>query len=134
MKNLLNNLPELPCGEFTLVNKTKGSRICIQIRTQKKDSKFKPRAQIVSLVRISDGEKFPLAHIENGALKIWKKASEQDQKIVSFGVNSLALDQVGSPDERLEMLQVRKCRICNRTLRVPDSIKACIGPECAKKY
>lgn len=119
-------------GEITIRNTETGNHRTFKIRTQKQDANFRPGERILYLLIGPDNTKNykGFAFIEpDGRISVWRKYAS-DSVFQKFA------DMVANPQKyqpRAEYLYSGACRICNRKLTNPESIKSGIGPECARR-
>jgi len=114
-------------GTVTVTNpETKGHRT-FQIKTQKPDAKFAPGMRVVSLLigpdNSNDYKGFGFV-ADDGVIRLWNKA-----KTVTYTKLTMIL-MWPNDYPNLEYLYSGTCRVCNRKLTTPKSIKSGIGPIC----
>lgn len=118
-------------GKVTIHNPATGEYRTFQIRTQKADARFAPGKRVVALLCGPDNESdyTPFAFASEQGVFVWKKKRG--------GIFDIYARMLANPqpfiEKGAEYLWAGKCRMCNRTLTVPDSIKSGIGPVCASK-
>jgi len=121
--------PIVPNGCFTIKNTIKNTHRTVKISTVKK-------ARIISLLVGPDNNSsykgFGFVNT-NGHIFVWNKYRDSNIMtwIARFISTKFMNDNANYPG--VELLVEKKCIICNRRLTTPESIKAGIGPECAKK-
>jgi len=127
--------PIIPNGCFTIKNTTKNTHRTVKISTVKKEGGLKDK-RIISLLVGPDNNSsykgFGFVNT-NGYIFVWNKYRDSNIMtwIARFISTKFMNDNVNYPG--VELLVEKKCIICNRRLTTPESIKAGIGPECAKK-
>lgn len=121
---------EVGDGFYTIV-RPDGSYRTLRLRTQDEDDQFMPGKQIIGYLRgaNNDTDYVNFGHVDRGVVRVWKKHQYD---------SSLASDSAilfGDTDKAREAyaLESGRCSRCNRTLTVPASLHAGVGPECAKK-
>lgn len=115
-------------GKFTIVNKLKGTHRTFQVKTQSKDSKFKPGERIISLLTGPDNESDyqSFGVVTNDDIRLWGSKSTE----FFVQCRKILMRPECFP---VEVIEETKCRKCNRTLTTPESIASGIGPECRKR-
>ena len=103
----------------------------LRVRTQDETSDFMPGRAIIQHLTGSnnDADYTSFAHVdETGSVRIWKK--HQTNGLLREAVKIL----LDSPQKAAESYAVESgtCSRCGRTLTVPASLNAGLGPECAK--
>jgi len=122
---------DLPEGRFT-VQFADGTYKTIRIRRQDEDAQFMPSRLVLSYLSGSDNDSdyTSFAHVdEGGNTRVWKKYRQNTALVEALKV------LVGSPTAAREAYAEQSgcCSRCGRTLTVPTSLHAGLGPECAKK-
>lgn len=147
----------IPNGIFTITNQA-GDHRTFSVRTQPKDSKFMPGQRVVALLSGADNEndytcfgKIVPDCVEgcHERVQLWRKREESKLfKYYAFLLmriqNALETEnpEQHAEEENLDFkLPVlgrvyrvqfsKRCRICNRRLTTPESIRLGIGPICA---
>jgi hypothetical protein len=119
----------VPDGTYT-VEFADGSYRTLRVRIQPEDSDFMPGQQVVGYLRGSnnDHDYTNFAHLKRGEVYVWKKHRDSTEIIEALRV------LVGDPKAAAIAYarQSGRCALCGRTLTVPASIEAGIGPVCAK--
>lgn len=129
-----DTLPErtfsVPDGRYTVVwdNNYK----TIRVQTQDVFATFMPGRVVLSFLSgpNNDRDYTSFAHVdERGNVRIWSK--HQANATLREAVKFL----VGNPKAASQAYAIESnaCSRCNRTLTVPASLHAGLGPECAKK-
>jgi len=118
-------------GRYT-IEFADGSYKTLRVRRQDDDANFKPGVLIVSFLSGSDNDSdyTGFGHVEaDGTIRIWRKFLQSTE--LREAVKVLR----GSPDGAREAYAIRsgRCSRCGRTLTVPASLHAGMGPECARK-
>lgn len=118
-------------GIYTLVDAEGGHRT-FRLRTEAKDSPFKPGEQIIGHLVGSNNESDyqGFGTIVGGSLKVWFK--HRGNLPLIEAAQALLTDTQGKID-REEVLFAAHCFRCRRLLTVPTSVHQGLGPECAKK-
>jgi len=122
---------DLPEGRFT-VQFADGTYKTLRVRRQDEDANFMPGRLVLSYLSGSDNDSdyTSFAHVdEGGNTRVWKKYRQNSSLIEALKV------LVGSPTAAREAYAEQSgcCSRCGRTLTVPTSLHAGLGPECAKK-
>ncbi len=125
-------------GEFTFINTMTGERRTFRIRTQPKDAKFAPGARLVSLLTGPCNEKnyTGFAFLNEGhtpMIHLYRKKNDPTHRYYARLLEALEYGEgeVTIGNHTYEVLQSTLCRMCNRKLTTPESIKSGIGPVCA---
>ena len=115
-------------GEITIKSLRTGDHRTFQIRTQKPDAKFAPGERIVSLLVGSDNERDyeGFGFVKDGRIILWKKKQTD-----LFRIFAHMLMYPDKWTKQAEYMFAGRCRVCNRKLTTPESIKSGIGPVCA---
>lgn len=139
-------------GKLTMRNVETGEHRTFRISTQKEDASFAPGQRIVSLLTGADNEAdytgFGFVDDASG-IRIWTRKREQGSPFPGYGMMLEAYfrGQSGnghivregdnikaslrSGEARFYSVHLEKrCSRCNRTLTVPESTDAGIGPIC----
>jgi hypothetical protein len=118
-----------------------GSHKTLRLRTQPASASFKPGEQIISVLTGSDNDsdytrvgnvevyQDEKSNVPARRPKIWRR--HQDRPDLAEAVRVLFQDPAAAGLAYAE--QASRCYRCNRTLTVPTSIHAGLGPECASK-
>lgn len=121
-------------GQITVTNTATGDHRTFMIRTQPDDARFAPGRRIVSLFTGGDNDN-PFDYTgfgfvnDDGTIRVWRKKSG--------GVFDTYAKMLSAPESFMARGVVYefagRCRICNRTLTNPASIRSGIGPVCAER-
>lgn len=117
-------------GKITVYNPNTGNHRTFRIRTQKPEAKFAPGARIVSILAGPDNSEdfrgFGFV-TEEGKILVWRKyLGSQFERFARCLMN--AEDEANRFG--LEFNWSAKCRVCNRELTDPISIKTGLGKIC----
>lgn len=118
-------------GKFTVVFDDESYKT-LRVRRQREDAKFMPGRMLVGHLTGSDNEAdyTNVGHVaEDGRVVIWKK--HQGNAKLAEAVRVLVGDPRAAAQAYAE--HSGSCSKCGRTLTVPASLNAGLGPECAKK-
>ena len=123
-------------GKFT-IESPRGGHKTFQIKTSKRGPL--KNARILSLFRgrdnTDDRAYQGFAFVNSDAVKVWRRLQGGEFEMYVTMLTSLV--QYGEASQfytkGYRLLMEKKCRVCNRTLTNPQSIKEGIGPECAGK-
>lgn len=125
-------------GKITVENTRRGTHRTFRIKTQKNDANFAPGERILSLLTGPDNEssytqigfvKPASFRHPNGRVILWRKyRTEQYEALVRVLQYPDHFRSLGC-----EYHFDGTCRVCNRSLTNPESIKSGIGPKCAGK-
>lgn len=121
-------------GFYTVIH-ADGSYRTLRVRTQDEDSDFMPGKQILGYLSGSDNENNytnfgHLAQTKDGYIvRSWRRFADRTDLMGDAMV--LINDPSAARESYAE--QSGRCSRCNRTLTVPSSLHAGLGPECAKK-
>jgi len=117
-------------GAITIENTNTGQHRTFHIRTMPPDSRFAPGRRIVELrtgPEWEDRHGFGFVD-DDGTIQLWRRRREAPWTVYA--------KMLESPDDWKPKGAVYhfegRCRRCNRTLTVPASIRAGIGPVCAE--
>lgn len=122
----------VPDGKYTITFED-GSYRTLRVRTQDESASFKPGHQIVDFLSGSDNDNdyTGFADInDRGYANVWRKHLGNTELIEALRV------LVADPKAAATAYGQRsgRCGLCGRTLTVPSSIEAGMGPDCAKKF
>lgn len=137
--NVINHGAFTHNGKFTIQNRTTGEHRTFRVKTQKSDASFAPGKRIVSLLTGTDNENSytGFAFLEVDGPVVWTKrrgvhGTKSAYEYYADMLWTLVVDGGFSPYADRYTLQVETvCRVCNRTLTEPESIRTGIGPICA---
>lgn len=124
-------------GVITVENTRRGTHRTFRIRTQKSDANFAPGERILGLLTGPDNTsdytqigfvKPASQHFPAGRVVLWRKYQTEHYE---------ALVRVLQYPDHFKNLGLvyhyeGRCRVCNRVLTTPESIKSGIGPVCAE--
>jgi hypothetical protein len=118
-------------GRYT-VQFENGSYKTLRVRRQDEDADFMPGRLVVSFLSGSDNDRdyTSFGHVDDdGTTRIWKRYRQNTELVEALKV------LIGSPTAAREAYAEQSgcCSRCGRTLTVPTSLHAGLGPECAKK-
>jgi len=121
----------VPEGRYT-VQFSDGSYRTLRVRLQDEDSQFMPGKILISYLAGSDNDRdyTSFANVDDrGSVKVWRKHRQNTSLVEALKV------LIGSPTSAREAYAEQSgcCSRCGRTLTVPTSLHAGLGPECAKK-
>lgn len=116
-------------GIFTVHSLRTGDHRTFKVRTQDKDAKFAPGKRIVSMLTGNDNENSytQFAFIEEGKVHLWKKFRGSIYERHAWMLEELKRHVA---DGVVQVLASCLCRVCNRTLTNPESVRSGIGPIC----
>jgi hypothetical protein len=118
-------------GRITIVNPVTGGHRTFRIHTQAEDAKFAPGSRMLSLLVGGDNENdykgFAFVN-DDGRIVLWKRYRE-DGSYKTFA-DMIARMRVYRDQKGVEYLLEGRCRVCNRALTNPESVKTGIGPIC----
>ena len=119
-------------GTLTLVSKRTGERLTLRIKTQKEDAAFMPGKRIVSLLTGPDNNTSysSIGFVGDYRVVLWKKNRGKTfyEWLAAF---------IWDPSHygaNVDVVFAGKCRVCNRKLTTPESVKDGIGPKCREKH
>lgn len=121
-------------GRFT-IESPRGGHKTFQIRTAKGGNLKGKRILSIFFGRenTDDRQYEGFAFVNDDRIAIWGKKNDQTHQMYVRMLTDLVAK--GESSELYAMgyrlLMEKKCRVCNRTLTNPESIKSGIGPECA---
>lgn len=118
-------------GRFT-VQFEDGIYKTLRVRKQDDDADFMPGRLVLSYLSGSDNDSdyTSFGHVDpSGNVKVWTKHRQNATLVEAMKV------LIGSPSAAREAYAEQSgcCSRCGRTLTVPTSLHAGLGPECAKK-
>lgn len=121
-------------GKITIENVNRGTHKTLKIRTIRKDASWMPGARILS-VKV-DKSYIQFAFVEAHGVRIWrnKHAMLPDQE---KRLREALVDMLTNPkkweNRGFKFTYASTCRMCNKELTTPESIRSGIGPVCASK-
>ena len=122
-------------GEITMQNPATGQHRTIRIRTQKPDAKFAPGARIASLLNGHNNETdyLPFAFVKpSGRVIVWKRYRGEYRDPSSYEkLARMIQDPARFEEQGVVYMFSTACRLCNRKLTRPESIRSGIGSTCA---
>jgi len=122
-------------GRVTIENPATGGHRTFRIRTQPADAKFAPGKRVVSLLTGPDnGHDYTgFAFADEGGVHVWAKyrAREFEADTVYQTYARMLADPERWKARGCVYLFEGRCRVCNRALTDPESIRSGIGPVCA---
>lgn len=121
-------------GFYTVIH-SNGDYRTFRVRTQKEHDRFMPGVQILGFLFGSnnEGDYENFGHLtkngEDVGVHLWKRFNDREDLLNDARV------LVGDPNSARESYAEKsgRCSRCNRTLTVPSSLHAGLGPECSKK-
>lgn len=114
-------------GRLTLRNPATGHHRTFRVHTQPGGAEFAPGKRVVSLLTGRGlGDDRPFAFVGEGRVWLWKRYRGQ-QPWVMF---ARMLERPELYEDRVEYLFETRCRVCNRPLTDPESIRRGVGPDC----
>ena len=137
-------------GTYTIENKETGNYRTFSITTQGGKEKFAAGKRILSLLSDTDitlsSSYKGFAFVEEDGIHVWKKykgvgkkshfeyyaALIQNLSIKQDEQESVKIEEIQFCGQTFSVLVSKYCRRCNHMLTTPESIKAGIGPKCAK--
>lgn len=119
-------------GKITVENTNRGTHRTFRIRTQKADAKFAPGERILGLLTGSDNESSytQIGFVKSdGRIILWRRyQTQQYESLVGVLKRREHFESIG-----LVYHFEGRCRVCNRALTTPESIRSGIGPVCEGK-
>lgn len=121
-------------GRFTLES-PRGSHKTFQIKTAK-GGKLKG-SRILSIFfgreNTDDAQYKGFAFVTDDGIKIWSRLNDHCHQMYAAVLRSLVQRGEDSQFHRMgyRLLMEKRCRVCNKTLTNPESVKSGIGPECS---
>lgn len=118
-------------GCVTISNPATGNHRTFRIRTQSKDSTFRPGERIVALL---DGPDNTTNYLQfgfvnaDGTISLWNRY--RNSEVFQQYTKLLMAPEVWSKNHGLRYQVEGRCRVCNRLLTDPESISSGIGPVC----
>ncbi len=104
-----------------------------RLRTNDADASFAPGKQIIAYLAgpMNESDYINFAFVIDGRIVAWKRFQQGYERILAAARFLVA----GKADEagKCYAMQSGNCYICNRTLTIPESVAAGIGPTCASK-
>jgi hypothetical protein len=118
-------------GCITIHNKMTGNHRTFKIRTQNDKSKFAPGSRVVSLLTGPDREDYrnwqSFGFANPSGIVVFRKYADTEFAKFSIMLNNKAQYEALGCEYMIEST----CRVCNRQLTEPESIRSGIGPVCA---
>lgn len=121
-------------GKFTIQNRVTGEHRTFRVKTQAIDASFAPGRRTVGLLTGKDNENAytNFAFMDRDGITVWTKKQGGPYDVYARMLYTLVVDGAFSPYAEKYSLQYETvCRVCNRTLTEPESIRTGIGPICA---
>ena len=121
-------------GTITMENPETGNHRTIRIKTQKADSPFCPGQRVASLLNGSNNERdyTPFAFVKpSGRVIVWKRLRGDGSPSQYEKLAAMIADPARFEARGIRFLFSTMCRVCNRKLTTPESIRSGIGPVCA---
>lgn len=117
-------------GLFTVKSIATGEHRTFKIATQKPDARFAPGKRVVSLLTGPDNTNnyTGFAFMDEFGVHVWAKM--HTKRYVDLA-NMLEKLNEHEANGKVEVYVSTRCRVCNRTLTTPESVKSGIGPICA---
>lgn len=128
-------------GRFTIQNRESGQHRTFKVSTKAPDSDFAPGRRVVGLLTGPDNEESytGFGFVNEDHIQVWSSKRGKAGAKSAFDhyadmLFSLVVDGGFSPyAEKYTLLEETVCRVCNRPLTTPESIKSGIGPICAER-
>jgi hypothetical protein len=118
-------------GMITVHNRKTGNHRVFRVRTQPASSSFCPGKRLVQ-VRDSEAvrgwQSFGFVE-EDGRIRVWKRFTGTDREMYA----KMLMHPEHFAAKGAEYMFEGTCRVCNKTLTTPESIKSGIGPVCAER-
>ncbi len=120
-------------GSITMRNPATDGHRTFRIHTQPDDARFAPGERIVSLLVGPDNttDYNGFGFVKKDRIVLWRRF--RDSSDFTKYADMLQRPNHYQEEHGIEYLYEGKCRRCNRTLTVPESIESGIGPVCAGK-
>lgn len=135
-------------GIYTIENEA-GDHRTISIRTQKKDASFAPGERIAALLTGPENEKDyqGFAFVKDEGFIVWRKKRGVNGRVSTYEWYAKILQCLELQPSEMEEVEAtvslsgrtykillsKRCMICNRRLTTPESVRAGIGPVCARR-
>lgn len=115
-------------GIVTIENPHRGTHRTFRIRTQQQDAKFKPGSRIVSLLTGPSNTTgyTQLGEVTADGIRLWRRYNTPHYR----SLVRVLLDPVHFQGLGAVYHIEGRCRVCNRLLTTPESIRQGIGPVC----
>lgn len=128
-------------GKFTVQSRVTGEHRTFQVKTQPSDARFAPGERIVSLLSGPDNmdSYTGFGFMQAGGIAVWTKKRGNGGVKSAFDLHAeilfgLVVDGAFSEyAQEYQLLAETTCRVCNRVLTEPESIRSGIGPICAER-
>ena len=127
-------------GTYTIENTESGEHRTFRVRTQKDDARFAPGRRIIGLLTGPDNNHSytNFGFVNDDGIVVWMKKRGTDSwsayQWYAFMLWDLAVNngtELRKRGKAYTLLIEKHCRICNRKLTTPESIRSGIGPVCA---
>ena len=127
-------------GRYTVQNTRTGEHRTFSVKTQKDNARFAPGKRIVALLTGPNNEDdykgFGFVDGSGRSIAVWssKRGTTGKRSHFEWYANMLVDLICGGTEWAARgyvVLVERTCRVCNRTLTEPESIRSGIGPICA---
>lgn len=115
-------------GKFTVKSVATGEHRTYRVRTQDQDSRFAPGKRVIGILTGPDNtnDYLNFGFVTEKGIEVWSRQSTKFAQHAKMLTNMLANVLTG----KIEVYAETKCRVCNRTLTTPESVKSGIGPIC----
>lgn len=117
-------------GTFTIHSARTGDHRTFRVKTQPADARFAPGKRVVSLLvgpdNTNDYQQFAFVD-ETGEVVPWSRYRGTDYERHCHVLQDL---QRHIADGAVTVFVSCRCRVCNRTLTTPESVRSGIGPIC----
>ncbi len=128
-------------GTYTITNKSTGEYRTVMVKTQKARASFMPGKRVLSLLVGSNNESdyYRIGTVSDRGVLIFRncRAARGEKATVyeycAAMLWDLAVEDGARFGARYDLLASNTCIRCNRKLTTPESIRAGIGPECARR-
>lgn len=121
--------PKMPNGYFTLTLPD-GSHRTFRVWTQNAEAKFCPGRRLIGMLigpdNTADYEGF--GFVEESGVVPWKRFKNTKQEVYAGILWEIVVE--GREVEGCEVMESKRCLVCNRTLTDDVSISRGIGPTC----
>lgn len=117
-------------GKFTVKSLRTGDHRTFRIHTQSVDASFAPGKRVLSLLTGPDNENDykGFAFVDSDGIHLWQRCDTETYQKYAAMLGKLHEHEA---EGRVEVLASTSCRVCNRSLTDPESVKSGIGPVCA---
>lgn len=116
-------------GTFTVLSVATGQHRTFRVKTQSSDARFAPGKRVLSLlVGPDNGDDYvEFAFVDDDGVHVWDRVRTTWYVKLAAMLKDLAEHEAAG---RVVVFVATRCRVCNRLLTTPESVRSGIGPMC----